>query len=293
MSKSIDEIAKDLGLANYTFSEIFEMCYSNQDVIDKLSKIGICTKVDKIRENLELAGKRCSLYVGLMNILEDGINKVKHDIKLNVGDTYADEKRLNVLQTHRNVYETMGFLTLLQMDALTTTICLFQANNDTERIMLSKHAYTIIYEAKQNDLFKKVSAEMQKYPESLVDKEELHSFWREIKSVIKKTIDIKEAEEFRNNLDAHKNKSFSTQVALYKKCDWAQGVLNLSVLSMIVDKIQICLDIIHYNLRKLYDQYYAFLKERVKQYEDIMKQLQEYSDIRNDNTQAGFEKEAN
>ena len=89
-----------------------------------------------------------------MNILEDGINKVKHDIKLNVGDTYADEKRLNVLQTHRNVYETMGFLTLLQMDALTTTICLFQANNDTERIMLSKHAYTIIYEAQKNDLFK-------------------------------------------------------------------------------------------------------------------------------------------
>lgn len=80
---------------------------------------------------------------------------------------------------------------------------------------------------------------------------------------------------------------------MYKKCDWAQGVLNLSVLSMIVDKIQICLDIIHHNLRKLYDQYYAFLKERVKQYEDIMKQLQEYSVIHNDNTQAGFEKEAN
>ena len=134
---------------------------------------------------------------------------------------------------------------------------------------------------------------MQKYPESLVDKEDLHSFWREIKSVIKKTIDIKEAEEFRNNLDAHKNKSFSTQVVLYKKCDWAQSVLNLSILSMVIDKIQICLDIIHNNLRKLYDQYYAFLKERVKQYEDIMKQLQEYGDNCNDNTQVNFEKEVN
>ena len=107
MSKSLDEIAKELGIANYKFSEIFEMCYSNQDVIDKLSKIGICTKVDKLRENLELAGKRCSLYVGLMTILEDGINKVKHDNKSIVNDSYADEKRLNILQTHRNVYETM------------------------------------------------------------------------------------------------------------------------------------------------------------------------------------------
>ena len=83
-----------------------------------------------------------------------GRDKEKHDIDSNVGDTYAIEKWLTVIQTHYNVYELMGFLTLLQMDAMTTIICLLQAINDTERIILSKHAYTILYEAKQNDLFK-------------------------------------------------------------------------------------------------------------------------------------------
>ena len=69
--------------------------------------------------------------------------------------------------------------------------------------------------------------------------------------------------------------------------------LSLSLNKVILHWFMLCLDIIHYNLRKLYGQYYAFLKERVKQYEDIMKQLQEYGDNCNDNTQVNFEKEVN
>ena len=170
----------------------------------------------------------------------------------------------------------MGYLTLLQMDALTTNISLFLAQNDTERIVLCKHAYTIIYEAKQHDLFRKISAGMQKYPEDLVKREELISLWEDIKTFLKAMITIEDAKDIRNKLDAHKDVSFMTQIALYKKCDWAVCIVNLSAFVMLIEKIQLYMGIIHRNVRVLYNQYYAFMEERMKQYEEILKQLQEY-----------------
>lgn len=275
MSKSVSEMAKEIGLIDYSFDEIFELSHSSKEIVSGLSKIGICTNVEKLRENLEFAGKRCILTVGFIDSFKEGINKAKHDIECNISDTYMVQKWLTVIQTHRDVYEMMGFLTLLQMDAITTTISLLQATNDTERIMLCKHAYTIIYEAKENDLFKKVSAGMQKYPEDLVKNEDVNSFWKDIKAILKKMMDTKEAKDIRNNLDAHKSHSFMTQISFYKKCDWAQSVINLSLFIMIIDKIQTFMDIIHDNINRLYDQYIVFMEDRMKQYEAILKQLQD------------------
>lgn len=279
MNKSVSEMAKEMGLIDYSFDEIFELSHSAKEIVSDLSKKGICTNVEKLREILEFAGKRCTLTVGFIDSFKEGINKAKHDIECNIGDTYMVQKWLTIIQTHRDVYEMMGFLTLLQMDAITTTISLLQATNETERIMLCKHAYTIIYEAKENDLFKKVSAGMQKYPEDLVKSEDVNSFWKDIKAILKKLMDTKEAKDIRNNLDAHKSHSFMTQISFYKKCDWARSVINLSLFIMIIDKIQTYMDIIHDNINRLYDQYIVFMEDRMNQYEAILKQLQDYNEL--------------
>ena len=277
MEKSANEIAKELGIKKCTFDEIFDLHYSNVEKIEMFSEKGICTNVEQLRKNLEYAGKRCALYVGFINVLEEDINKAEHNMKNGFCDIKAQEKWLAVIQTHRDVYEMMGYLTLLQMDALTTNISLLQAQNDTERIVLCKHAYTIIYEAKGHDLFRNVKTGMYKYPEELAKKTDLKSFWDSIKTILIAMINIKEAKDIRNKLDAHKD-DFSAQIALYKKCDWAVSVVNLSVFVMLIDKIQAYMGIIHHNVSVLYDQYYAFMKERMKQYENILKQLQEYQD---------------
>ena len=278
MKRTVKDLAKQAGFEAFAYDEIFELQSSEMEIVEKLSNIGVCTNIEELRNNLELAGKRCTLYAGLMELFTDGIDKAKHDIESNVGDTYAIEKWLTVIQTHYNVYELMGFLTLLQMDAMTTIICLLQATNDTERIMLSKHAYTIMYEAKQNDLFKKVSAEMHKYPDDLVAREELNVFWKDIKAILNKMMDTKEAKEIRNNLDAHKNQSFTTQISFYKKCDWSRSVVGLSMFVILIEKIQIFMEIIHHKIDILYNQYRAFMEDRIKQYEEILRQLREYKE---------------
>lgn len=277
MEKSVSEIAKDLGFTSCTFDEVFKLHYSSIEKVSILSEKGICTNVEQLRENLEFAGKRCTLYVGLINFLEESIVKTEHKLKDVFCDVGAQEKWLTVINTHRDVYEMMGYLTLLQMDALTTNISLLQARNDTERIVLCKHAYTIIFEAKDHDLFKNVKTGMYKYPEELVKKTELKTFWDGIKAILIAMINIKEAKDIRNKLDAHKD-DFSVQIALYKKCDWTVSVVNLSVFVMLIDEIQSYMRIIHHNVSVLYDQYYAFMKERMKQYEDILKQLQEHNE---------------
>lgn len=278
MKRTVNDLAKQAGLEGFAYDEIFELQSSDMEIVEKLSNIGVCTNIEELRNNLELAGKRCTLYAGLMELFTDGIDKAKHDIDSNVGDTYAIEKWLTVIQTHYNVYELMGFLTLLQMDAMTTIICLLQAKNDTERIMLSKHAYTIMYEAKQNDLFKKVSAEMHKYPKTIVERKELNDFWKNIKVILNKMMDTKEAKEIRNNVDAHKNQSFSTQISFYKKCDWSRSIVGLSMFTILIEKIQIFMEIIHHKIDILYNQYRAFMEDRMRQYEEILRQIREYKE---------------
>lgn len=282
MKKSVGEMARELGFNKFSFSEAFEIHYSEIETINKLSECGIYTNVEELRENLECAGKRCTLYAGLIGFLEERINKGKHDIEQNIGDFAIIKQWLDVSQTHRDVYEMLGFLTLLQMDSITTAISLLQAQNDTERIVQSKHAYTIIYEARTHDLFDKVSAGMYKYPEVIVKKDELSTFWKGIKDVLKKMISQKESKVIRNKLDAHKDKSFVDQIALYKKCDWATSIINLFAFISLIDKIELYMDNIHAKLNLLYGHHKAFVEERMQQYEDILKQLRRDQELQSE-----------
>lgn len=275
MNKSVNEIAKDLGLVELSFNEIFVLSDSEKEKIQQFSEKGICIEPELLREHLEYAGKRCCLYESLLNYHEEVIAKTLEEIKKNAFSSYAPEKWLTILQTHRNIYEMMGYLTLLQMDAITTTICLLQAQNDTERIMLSKHAYTIIYEARINDLSKKVSKEMRLYPNEVVNIQELSDFWKNINSILKQIMDIEFAKEIRNNIDAHKNNSFIRQIALYRECQWGESIIYLSIFTKLVDLIQDYMNIINNNMKKVYNKYTTDIKEYIEKLDQIKKELEE------------------
>lgn len=275
MNKSVNEIAKDLGLVELSFNEIFVLSDSEKEKIQQFSEKGICIEPELLREHLEYAGKRCCLYESLLNYHEEVIAKTLEEIEKNAFNSYAPEKWLTILQTHRNIYEMMGYLTLLQMDAITTTICLLQAQNDTERIMLSKHAYTIIYEARINDLSKKVSKEMRLYPNEVVNIQELSDFWKNINSILKQIMDIEFAKEIRNNIDAHKNNSFIRQIALYRECQWGESIIYLSIFTKLVDLIQDYMNIINNNMKKVYNKYTTDIKEYIEKLDQIKKELEE------------------
>ena len=275
MNKSVNEIAKDLGLVELSFNEIFVLSDSEKEKIQQFSEKGICIEPELLREHLEYAGKRCCLYESLLNYHEEVIAKTLEEIEKNAFSSYAPEKWLTILQTHRNIYEMMGYLTLLQMDAITTTICLLQAQNDTERIMLSKHAYTIIYEARINDLSKKVSKEMRLYPNEVVNIQELSDFWKNINSILKQIMGIEFAKEIRNNIDAHKNNSFIRQIALYRECQWGESIIYLSIFTKLVDLIQDYMNIINNNMKKVYNKYTTDIKEYIEKLDQIKKELGE------------------
>lgn len=275
MNKSVNEIAKDLGLVELSFNEIFVLSDSEKEKIQQFSEKGICIEPELLREHLEYAGKRCCLYESLLNYHEEVIAKTLEEIEKNAFSSYALEKWLTILQTHRNIYEMMGYLTLLQMDAITTTICLLQAQNDTERIMLSKHAYTIIYEARINDLSKKVSKEMRLYTNEVVNIQELSDFWKNINSILKQIMDLEFAKEIRNNIDAHKNNSFIRQIALYRECQWSESIIYLSIFTKLVDLIQDYMNIINNNMTKVYNKYTTDIKEYIEKLDQIKKELEE------------------
>lgn len=273
MNESVNDIAKKLGVVEFTFKEIFILPDSEKEGFEQLAEKGICTDVVLLREHLEYAGKRCCVYESLVEYHEKTIADTQQKIKKDRFGSYALEKWLPILQTHRNIYELMGYLTLLQMDAITTTIALLQAQNDTERIMLSKHAYTIIYEARINDLSKKVAKEMHLYLDEIIDVHELSDFWKNINSILKQIMDIDFAKEIRNNIDAHKNNSFLRQITLYRRCKWVECIIYLSVFTKLIDVIQDYMNLINKNMKNMYEQYTEDVKGFIERLEQIEKEL--------------------
>ncbi len=128
------------------------------------------------------------------------------------------------------------------MDAMTTCISLFSAKTDTEKIMFCKHAYTILYEALEHNLFKKVSRDMRKYPKELITSDELNRLWKNIKMSLKNISEKEEVLRIRNSIDAHKSDSFIQQIDVYKTCKLMQSVINLYILIQIIDDIQNCME---------------------------------------------------
>lgn len=132
--------------------DVFELSTIDRKSIDEWSQKDINAFLITLRKNLEYSEKMCSLYKYLIDCIEKEIDNLNNKENENPLLTIYKDKilrpRLNAIYHIRmKVYDMMGYLTLLKMDAMTSIISLFQAKNDTERIMQCKHAYTIIYEA--------------------------------------------------------------------------------------------------------------------------------------------------
>lgn len=256
--------------------QIFEFHDSDKKQIEQWSNEEIAEQISILRKDLDNAGKKCSVCVALLKYLDSEIMRYQDLIAKEKYDPYQHKQWLPIIQTHKNIYEMIGYLSLLQMDAMTTIIGLLQAKSDTERIMLCKHAYTIVYETVKNNLFQKISSGIKQYPDEL--KGNIYKpFWDNIKSILKHITNLEEAKEIRNNIDAHKCHSFATQISAYKKCSWSQSVLNLNILIKIVDIVREYMDIINNNMNQMYDRYKADMKERVKRMEVILDELKRLS----------------
>lgn len=230
---------------------------------------------ESLREKLESAGKQAGLYVTISDYYKGILDELQVDIDKEEHDSYPAKRWSQVLQAEKDVTDLIGFLTLLQMDATTSLIGLLEAKNDTERIVLSKHAYTIIYEAEHKDLFKKVSREMHILPSVLLDSTVKHDLWRGIRSVVRMMVPINAAELVRNSIDAHKE-SFPNQMEAYRKCDYATSVVNLLALIKIVELLQKAMMIIIGNMELLIKQYEDEMTERIRKLDRLLSRLKEY-----------------
>ena len=159
-----------------------------------------------------------------------------------------------------NIWELMGFVSLLEMDAISLLISILTAESDVERKMLSKHAYTIVFEARQKGLFQKVSKEMKAFPESLLSKKENDELWSIIKTDLKSMSDTGVEHTIRNQIDAHKSSSFECQYETFRSCNWGQAVYDLLVLIQISDRL---LDVIE-SVFSRYKHEIGLVTEKIK-----------------------------
>ncbi|MDO4214408.1 MAG: hypothetical protein Q4D12_00635 [Bacteroidales bacterium] len=202
------------------------MSNEEKDILGKLNTKNIPQVVSDCRQKLEYLGNRCAVFTFLKND-NDGhkVSDVAYE-----SDSLLKEYAI-IRNSFPNIWELMGFVSLLDMDAISLLISILTAESDVERKMLSKHAYTIVFEARDKGLFQKVSKEMERFPESLLSKQENDE--KELKSMS----DIKVEHTIRNQIDAHKSSSFECQYETFRSCNWGQAVYDLLVLIQISDRL--------------------------------------------------------
>ena len=231
--------------------------------------------IKKLEEYLAYAGKKSEVYLTLLKHYEKEIKRFDKESKTVLIDIYPSEEWRGLLQAGYDATNLAGYLTLLQMDALTSLISIVKATSDTERMMLSKHAYTIMYEALDKNLYRIISNRMRAFPEHLIDKDVLTELWKGIKSVSKLLIRKDEAEVVRNTIDSHQRASFSEQIDAYKKCDFGMSVKSMWALVRIVDFIQGCMNLINKNIKVRFDECGQEWLKRDKVLEDILRELKD------------------
>lgn len=259
----------DLGLVSF-----FEIGDTSVKTIEEWINKESLT-VDALRENLELAGRQAGFYwaisehnKGILEELRIAIDKEEHD-------PYPKQRWAQIIESEKDVTDLIGFLILLQMDATSSLISLLEAKNNTERVVLSKHAYTIVFEAEESDLFKKVSREMINLPDVLLSVENKRELWKGIRSLVRMMVSKRDAKIVRNQIDAHKA-SFPDQMEAYRKCEYPAAVINLLTLIRILELLQKAMGIINENLHILFDEYKEEMTARLKKLKRLLEKLKEY-----------------
>ena len=162
-----------------------------------------------------------------------------------------------------------------EMDAISLLIGILTAESDVERKMLGKHAYTIVFEARQKGLFQKVSKEMGAFPESLLPKQENDELWSIIKKDLRSMSDIGVEHTIRNHIDAHKSSSFECQYETFRSCNWGQAVYDLLALLQISDRLLGVIESVFSKYKDEIESVTNRIKTRVSMLDDILEKLKQ------------------
>ena len=224
---SLDDIRENV-FSGYPFA----LSNEEKDILGKINAKRIPLVVSEYRQKLEYLGNRCAVFAFLKN---DNDGHVVPDADCE-SDPLLKEYAI-IRNSFPNIWELMGFVSILEMDAISLLIGILTAESDVERKMLGKHAYTIVFEARQKGLFQKVSKEMGAFPESLLPKQENDELWSIIKKDLRSMSDIGVEHTIRNHIDAHKSSSFECQYETFRSCNWGQAVYDLLALLQISDRL--------------------------------------------------------
>lgn len=246
----------------------FSLSNEEIDILEKIKTKRIPLIVEELRLKLNYLGNRCAVFAFLKNDSEE--NKVS-DIDYE-SDPLLKEYAI-LINSSSNIWELMGFVSLLEMDAVSMLISILLAQSDVERKMLSKHAYTIVYEARHNNLFQKVSKEMKNFPESLLSKKDNDELWTTIKKELKSMSDLDVENSIRNHIDAHKSSSFECQYETFRSCGWGQAVYDLIVLIQVSDRLLGVIESIFSKLKHEINEVTDRIKTRVERLDAIIEML--------------------
>ena len=230
--------------------------------------------VNHLRSCMVSCGKLCEICLSLSEYYEQNLSNVRKMIDGGEGDPVVNQKRLPLLEIGERTNNLVGYLTLLQMDAMMSLINMMEAQSDVERLVVCKHAYTIIYEAKIKGLFGVVSKEMKDLPEDVLPKPERRELWKDIKKVVRRMISEEEADQVRNNIDAHKEASFAKQIAAYQVCDFGRCFASMYALTELVWILQQAMGIVRRNIGKLEDVFVGEVRDRIEKWDALLKELE-------------------
>ncbi len=225
--------------------------------------------VEHLRSCLVAGSGLCDLCLSLSAYYKENLDECRRLIEDGKGDPIINEKRLSLLEIGERSNNLSGYLALLQMDAMMSLINMLEAKSDVERLLICKHAYTIIYDAKIKGLFRVVSKEMRELPESVLPTERREELWRGISKINRMLLSEEETERVRNNIDAHKSSSFTEQIAAYKQCHFGKCVASMFALIKIAWFIQETLVVVQQNLNVLEKQFEDLVRERIKKMEEL------------------------
>lgn len=231
-----------------------------------------------LHSTLVAGGKMCDLCLSLMEYYRDNLAEYQKQIAEGKGDPVINKKRFPLLELGERINNLIGYVTLLQMDATMSLIHMMEAESDSERLLICKHAYSILYDFQDKGLYKVISKAMRELPDELLHKEEIDDLWAEIKQFNRLLMNVNELKDVRNKIDAHKKASFSEQMDAYKQCKFGKCFANLYALMKLAWLFHQAVDIAWRRLLIIEDGFVKEAQETLKRWEAIKRELETMDD---------------
>lgn len=260
-----------------SYSEIAHYFESSglDDLKTALDGDNICSLISNLRNDLEFCGKKCDLCRYMIEQM-DVVDKPYLGISFEETKSPITQRWQQLTKAHRSVFELLGFALLLKMDATAMLISLMSPMSDVEKKVLGKHAYTIVAEARNKDLFSILSARMKEYPDWALSSEDYETLWTDKnKKLLRDVTSNKKSISIRNAIDAHKH-GFEEQLDIFKSVDWRQSVIDMIRLIQVVNNIEVCINGINKRINSFIENFDEETHNYIAQLDNILSQLEEF-----------------